>query len=167
MKNKALEIARILFAMFLVVVLRYVFYSVYGYIFAESLSWDVGASIFNLCGATKNSCMSFLLHLYYLMIVVFSATLSVFIPAILYGYFVNMSRLQYFFLGVFVYFVMIVFDLVYYCFVVNDLFDLYLISFFPVWYGVAVGVVWILIFYLLFLFGRYLSENRKKKESSI
>ena len=133
---------------------RYIFFLAYGYFSFVSVRYEFKESFIGLFPKFLGSTIFLFQNLFEILITAF---ISIFIPAVIFGYCAIESKKRYWIYSISSFVGIICFDLFYYSFVFNDL-NLLLNNYLPVWYGAVVVFMWIVLFYWLYSFGKYLRD---------
>jgi len=136
---------------------RYIFFIFYGYYYSIATHYGLQAILSVMLPKLFGSAF---LQFQGLLETFIIAPIAVFIPAIIFGYYIFESKRLYSLYSFSSLVGIICFDLFYYSFVINDL-DLLLNNYFPVWYGIILSLIWILLFYWIYSFGMYLSRKKR------
>jgi hypothetical protein len=135
---------------------RYIFFRLYGSLWASSVRHSFTEYLIDLFPKSFGPTVFLIQILFETSIVAF---VSIIVPAFLFGYNTIESKKQYRFLSVSSFAGIICFDLFYYSLIIKN-FSLLLDNYLPVWHGIIMIFIWIFLFYWIFSFGKYLRSIR-------
>ncbi len=149
MKNNVQKIG---IALIIGSICRYVFFIAYGYLSYLIVRFGIEKYVIMWFPKAFSSIIYTFVNLVVTSVVIF---ISVFIPAIIFGYVVRKTRKLHILCSVFSFIGIICFDIFYYVIVLKDA-ALMINNYLPVWYGILIGFIWIVLFYMLYSFGNRL-----------
>jgi hypothetical protein len=136
---------------------RYIFFISYGYFYFIAAHYGFKANLSGLLPKLFGAAFLQFQSIFETLIV---APISIFVPAIIFGYYINESKRLYLLYSLSSFAGMICFDIFYYSFVINDL-DLLLNNYLPMWYGIIIIFMWLVLFYLIYSLGKHLRRKRQ------